>query len=121
MQHSSRQVVESATVAGVRFIIKRMSLGRRIELAKRVNELSRKIEFLQAGGSEREQIEAVWLAGEIDAIYLRWGLDAIEGLHIDGQPAGVDALVDFGPEDLAREALVAVKAEAGLSEDERKN
>ena len=121
MEYSSLKVFEAASAPGVRFVLRRMSLGRRIELTRQVNELSRKIEFLQAGNAEREQIEAVWLASEVDGVSLRWGLERIEGLTIDGEAATVEALLDRGPEALCREMLVAIRAEAALSETERKN
>ena len=121
MEYLSQRTHEAVCLAGVRFTIRRMSLGRRIELTRRVNELSRKVEFLRAGGGEREQIEAAWLASEIDGAYLRWGLESVDGLSIDGEPASVDSLVERGPEALCREMLVAIRAEAALSEEERKN
>ena len=121
MEYLSRKTVESASAPGVSFAVRRMSLGRRIELTRRVNELSRKVEFLQAGGAEREQIEAAWLMSEIDGVYLRWGLEGVEGLNIDGEPATVDSFVERGPEGLWREILAVIRAEISLSEEERKN
>lgn len=121
MEYLSRKMIESVSVPGVKFAVRRMSLGRRIELTRRVNELSRKVEFLQAGGAEREQIEAAWLVSEIDGVYLRWGLESVEGLTIDGEPVTVDSLVERGPEALWREILTAIRAEISLSEEERKN
>ena len=61
-----------------------MSLGRRIELARRIREMGRKAEFLEAGGDVREKLEAAVLQGEMDRVYLEWGLEAVEGLEIDG-------------------------------------
>jgi hypothetical protein len=98
-----------------------MSLGRRIELTKQVHELSRRIEFLDAGGKPHEQIEAAWLSNEIDRIYLRWGLVSVEGLMIDGEPATPEKAIEVGPEDLSREILEAIRAETSLTADERKN
>jgi hypothetical protein len=121
LEYLSRRVVESHAAPGVRFAVRRMSLGRRIELTRRVHELSRKIEFLQAGGSEREQIEAAWLGSEIDGVYLRWGLESVEGLVIDGDAATAETVIERGPEGLCREILAAIRAEAFLNEDERKN
>ena len=37
------------------------------------------------------------------------------------QPATAESLIESGPEELFKEALAAVKAECGLSENERKN
>ena len=79
------------------------------------------VEFLEAGEDAREKLEAAVLAAEIDRAYLEWGLVAIEGLEIDGEAATPAALIGRGPLDLATEILARIKAECGLSEDERKN
>ena len=121
MEYLSKTLVKAESAPGVQFAVRRMSLGRRIELTRRVNELSRKIEFLQAGGSEREQIEAAWLSSEIDGVYLRWGLESVDGLLIDGEPATPEMLIERGPDGLCREILAAIRAEAFLNETERKN
>ena len=66
-------------------------------------------------------MEASLLGAEIDRLYIRWGLEEIRGLEIDGAPATAVSLVESGPEELFLEALTAVKAECGLLENERKN
>lgn len=106
---------------GVSYGIHRMSLGRRIELTREIHGLSRKIEFLEAGGKPQEQIEAAWLASEIDGAYLKWGLASVEGLSIDGESATPEMVATKGPEGLCQEILEAIRAEATLSETERKN
>ncbi len=88
--------IESKAVPGVTFAIHRISFGRRMELSRRVRELSRKAEFLEAGTEMHEKIEASILAQEIDAMYLQWGLLSIEGLIIDGEPATTARLVGKG-------------------------
>jgi hypothetical protein len=113
--------IESKTVRGVRFAIHRVSFGRRMELSRRVRELSRKAEYLEAGTEMHERIEASILAQEIDAMYLHWGLLSIEGLTIDGEHATAVGLLEKGPEELAREVVSAIKEQCGLSEPERKN
>jgi hypothetical protein len=120
-QHDSLLWFEAETQRGVRFRIRRVSLGRRIELARRLREIGRKIEFLQASGSPGEQIEATVLKGEIDRTYLEWGLDQLEGLEIDGEAATPESLIERGPLDLAEEVLGRIKAECGLNQAERKN
>jgi hypothetical protein len=120
-QYESVISIESRALLGVRFVIQRISFGRRMELSRRVRELSRKAEFLEAGTEIREKIEASILAQEIDAMYLHWGLLSIEGLTIDGEPATAERLLEKGPEDLAREVVGAIKGQCGLSESERKN
>jgi hypothetical protein len=113
--------IESKAVLGVRFAIHRISFGRRMELSRRVRELSRKAEFLEASTALHEKIEANILALEIDAMYMHWGLVCIEGLIIDGQAADAAQLLEKGPEALAREVVSAIKGQCGLSEEERKN
>jgi len=96
-------------------------MARRIELARKIREIGRKVEFLEAGQDPREKLEAMVLAAEIDRAYLEWGLEEIEGLTIDGEPATPVALIEKGPMELAQEILTRIKRECGLSEDERKN
>jgi hypothetical protein len=111
----------SETSAGVRFRIARISVGRRIELARRIREIGRGIEFLEAGNDAREKLEAMVLGGEIERAYLEWGLEEVEGLAIDGEVATPAALIEKGPAELAGEVLARIKSECGLNEDERKN
>ena len=120
-QHESCLWFDSEKQPGVRFRIRKVSLARRIELARRIRELGRKIEFLQASGAPGEQIEATLLKGEIERVYLEWGLEQVEGLEIDGEAATPESLVEGGPIELAEEILTRIKAECGLSQAERKN
>jgi hypothetical protein len=113
--------IDSKAAPGVRFAIHRISFGRRMELSRRVREISRKAEFLEASTELHEKIEANILAQEIDVMYLQWGLVKIDGLIIDGEAASAVQLLEKGPEDLAREIVGAIKAQCGLSESERKN
>jgi hypothetical protein len=128
MSHSDNQRYESLVevvserLPGVRFRVERMSFGRRLELVRQLKDLLARLEFLQAAPqSPAQQAEATLVAGEVDRIYLRWGLRSVEGLEIDGQPATPEALLERGPEPLVDEALAAIRREAGLSEAERKN
>ena len=120
-KHDSWTWFDAETCEGVRFRIARVSVARRIELARRIREIGRKVEFLVAGQDPREKLEAAVLAAEIDRVYLEWGLEEIAGLTIDGEQASPQALIEKGPMDLAREILTRIKHECGLSEDERKN
>ena len=112
---------DAETHAGVRFRVARISVARRIELARRIREIGRGIEFLATGQDPREKLEAAVLTAEIDRVYLEWGLEEIRGLAIDGDPATPAALIEKGPLDLAKEMLSRIKRECGLNEDERKN
>ncbi|HLJ47560.1 MAG TPA: hypothetical protein VKU01_16205 [Bryobacteraceae bacterium] len=113
--------VAAESIAGVRFTISRMSFGRRLELGRRIRELAKRMEFHESGGGVQEKLEAGVLACEVDRIYLEWGLLGIENLIIDDEPATVESLLDRGPEALCREIVAAIKAQCGLSEEERKN
>lgn len=113
--------IDSKAAPGVKFAIQRISFGRRMELSRRVREISRKAEFLEASTELHEKIEANILAQEIDAMYVHWGLVSIEGLIIDGERATPAELLEKGPEDVAREIVSAIKEQCGLSGAERKN
>jgi hypothetical protein len=121
VRYDSITEIDSKTSPGVKFAIHRISFGRRMELSRRVREISRKAEFLAASNELREKIEANILAQEIDAMYLEWGLVSVDGLIVDGEPATAAQLLEKGPEDLAREVVSAIRQECGLSEAERKN
>jgi hypothetical protein len=119
--HESSVWFDAETRAGVRFRLARISIARRIVLARRIREIARKVEFLEAGLDAREKLEAVVLAAEIDRVYLEWGLEEIRGLDIDGDAATPAALIEKGPMDVAKEILARIKRECGLSENQRKN
>jgi hypothetical protein len=117
----SRRVVASEEHPGVAFVIARMTFGRRIELMRQVRDLAARLEYFEAGRDAKNDMEASLLGAEIDRLYIRWGLEEIRGLELDGVPATTEALIDRGPEELFIEALTAIKAECGLTENERKN
>jgi hypothetical protein len=121
MDYTSEVTIEARSTPGVRFTIARMSFGRRLELTRRISAVARKVEYLEAGGDDREKIEAAVLAGEIDRTYLEWGLRGVEGLSIDGAEATPADAIERGPEPLTREIAAAIKRECGLSEEQRKN
>jgi hypothetical protein len=121
MTYESVVEVESKVAPGVRFTVARMSFGRRMELMRQVRELSRRMDFLEAGQKPGEKMDAALLRVEIDRLYLVWGLRAVSGLVLDGGQANPGLLAEAGPEELFQEALAAVRAEAGLTDEERKN
>jgi hypothetical protein len=121
MNHESTLALQSQSIEGVKFTIARMSFGRRLELARRIRDVSHRLEFVQAGNTPQDTIDAALINGEVDRICLAWGLIAVEGLEIDGRPAEVTALIEKGPEELTREILTAIKRECGLNDEERKN
>jgi len=121
MNYESVEVVESQLAQGVTFTVAKMSYGRRLELMRKIRELSRKLEFLEAGSEPGDKMDAALLESEINRLYLTWGLRAVSGLTLDGTDATAELLADSGPEDLFREALAAVRTQTGLTEAERKN
>jgi len=119
--YESVAVVPSKIAEGVSFEVARMSFVRRVELMRRVRELARRAEFLEAGNGNGDRMDAALLRAEIDRLYVTWGLRKVSGLTLDGAEATTESLAEAGPEELFREALAAVRAETGLSEEERKN
>jgi hypothetical protein len=118
--YSSVSWHSSKVVEGVRFSIRRISLRQRIELNHRVKELTLKYDFLRAGDTSG-QLDTALSDLLVERLYLEWGLEAIEGLSIDGQPASVDLLIAHGPENLANEIALLIQAESTLTDEERKN
>ena len=121
MTYESVAVIGSEVIPGVTFTVVKMSYGRRSELMRRIRELGRRHEFLE--GSERpdDRMEAALLESEINLIYMKWGLKSISGLTVDGADATPEILAERGPENLFREVLTAIRAQAGLTPEERKN
>jgi hypothetical protein len=121
MRYDSMKTIDSAMSPGVRFTINRMTFGRRIDLMRRVRDLSARMEFEKAGAGVADRIQASILAAEIDELYLRWGLASIEGLEVDGVSADVSSLISSAPESLCKEIISAIKHECALTQEERKN
>ena len=111
---------ESKARSGVSYAIRRVSLSQRIELTKKVRDLSLRYEFLRAGDTA-DQLEASLADLLVRRLYLEWGLAELSGLTVDEQPATVEVLIEKGPEALSEEIIAAIRAELGLSEEERKN
>lgn len=120
-QYESVSWHDAESAEGVRYGIARISFGRRMELARRMREIGRKVEFLSAGDDAREKLEAAVVSAEIDRAYLEWGLVAVAGLTIDGEAATTLNVIEKGPMELAAEILARVKSEWSLGGDERKN
>jgi hypothetical protein len=111
---------DSKIFPGVRYTIRRISLGRRIELTRQARELALKNEFLRAGDAT-DQLEAAFSELLVRRMYLEWGLVSVEGLRIDGRPATPESMAAHGPELLADEIIESLRSELGLTEEERKN
>jgi len=121
MHYESVLKQRSESFPEISYTVRKISFGGRLELAKDIRELSRRMEFAAAGKEASDEMDASILAAEIERLYLRWGLVSLEGLAVDGGPASPDLLVERGPESLTREIIRAIQAECGLSEEERKN
>src|ERR1039457_4758233 len=121
MTYESSFQVQSSVLPGVAFVVRRVSVARRLELLRKVRELTQRLEFYNAGAQLGDKLEASITSAEIESVYVVWGITKVEGLTIDGVDATPDLLVERGPEDLVREAATLVRSQLGLSEDERKN
>ena len=121
MEYESTRTVDARSCQGVRFTIRCMSFGRRLELLQRVREAARELEFRSAGASAEDRADAALQSARIERLYLEWGLQSVDGLCIDGQQATLESLVESGPEPLCREIVAEIRRECGLSEEERKN
>jgi hypothetical protein len=121
MDHESTRTIQSSVCAGVSFTIARMTFGRRIDLMRRVRQLSGQHEFVNGGKEVEDRLQASLTCAAIDELYLSWGLVAVEGLTIDGRAASTETLTLCGPEALCREIIQSIKHECALSEEERKN
>lgn len=118
--HSSLLWHKSEVAPGVGYAIRRVSLLQRIELTKKVRELTIKHEFLNSG-ENTDKLTASLADLLVRRLYLEWGLAELNGLIIDDQPATVERLIEKGPEVLSDEIVTKVREELGLSEEERKN
>jgi hypothetical protein len=121
MHYESHRTVESRACRGVRFRVRRLSLTRRMDLIRLIRETGEKLAFHLAGDSVVDAAQAAEIQARMDALYIRWGLEEITGITIDGEPVSLDNLLERGPDTLAREIVDAVKGELFLDEDERKN
>lgn len=110
----------SQTTPGIRFAVRRISLGSRIELTRRMRDLTLRYEFLKAG-DPTDQLEASLSELLVQQLLIEWGLVELSGLIINGEASTRATLVENGPEALSDEIAAAVREELGLSDEERKN
>jgi hypothetical protein len=111
----------SEIVPGVRFAIYEPTLSKRIELTRRLYELTQKNEFLAATGKELEHLELALADLLVQKQLVEWGLVEITGLQIDGKPATATSLIESGPDKLVTEIASTIRSRCGLDEEERKN
>jgi hypothetical protein len=110
----------SQTIPDVRFAIRRISLANRIELTRRMRELTLRYEFLKAGDTT-DQLEASLSELLVQKLLIEWGLVEVNGLTINGEAGTPANIIENGPEGLSDEIATAVREQLGLSEEERKN
>jgi hypothetical protein len=101
--------------------VRRISIARRLELLRKVRELTGRLEFYRAGADIADKLDASIASAEIERLYVVWGISRIDGIRIDGDDPTPESLVECGPEELTREAAMLVRSQLGLTEDERKN
>ena len=121
VHYASTVRIQSDVMPGVSYTVYRMSFARRMELLRMIRDVGAKLNYLEASHDFVEKVEANLLSQSIDELYLKWGLVAVHSLSIDGEPASSGSLLANGPDELAREIVEAIKAQCGLSEEERKN
>jgi hypothetical protein len=105
---------------GVRYALRRITLGQRIELTRRARELARQNDYLRSGDNG-DRLEALLGDLLVQKMYLEWGLAAVEGLTIDGVTAEPVDLIERGPEALADEVMTTLRSYLVLTDEERKN
>lgn len=121
VMYASSEWLDSRVAPGVRYEVVRVSLLRRLEIARRVRGLLSELEYRSAGSEAEDRLSAAMLQASIDRLYIEWGLLRVEGLAIDGAGADAGSLVERGPEALCHEIAEALRRQCRLSEDERKN
>lgn len=119
--YTSTKPIQSKTLPGVTFHIRKMSLDTRLRMLESLSEVSKQLDFHQAGETLHDQLQTHTLSALTESVYIRTGLEEISGITIDGQPATTESLIRCGPERLTREIAEAIRQEAFLSEEERKN
>lgn len=117
----SAEDFRSSAYPTVRYRISKMSMGRRLELTRRVRDLTKRLEFASAGTGTEDKMDAAILAGEIDRLYWEFALESIEGIQMNGDAISPTSQFDLGPEDLSREILMRIKQLTQLTDTERKN
>jgi hypothetical protein len=118
--YSSVRWFESRTIPGVSFAIRRISLQQRMDLTKRIREVSLCDDFLMSG-SPSEQLNAAENELAVQKLLIVWGLSNVARLSLDGEPATAETIIEKAPEEFANEIVMAIRAELGLSEAEIKN
>lgn len=136
MGYNATREYQSFVFPGVKLHLRKMTEGRRLELRKILSGPNQKIhdllrqqtEIEKVDEPQRDTLKLFMLQDEIDGLlmeivnpaWLTWGVKGIEGLVVDGKSLSVVDWADW-PSALYTEAIAAVKAEAELNGEERKN
>lgn len=134
--HQTTRKFESVLFEGVVVELRKMTEGRRMDLRKRLQphntkckDLLREIGAIEkAPEDQRDFVRYTELNDEFDQVqiehinpeWLSWGVKKVEGLIVDGRDLGVEDWRDW-PSALFDEVLKAIKFEAELNGEERKN
>lgn len=151
MKFESKRTVESRTCEGVTFVVHKLTEGRRNRLRLKLADALAKLRTIQGeidalplprtlegDLDDKAELDPKVLAQvlvlqdriqtitsvEIDPAYVDACFVSVAGVEIDGKSgADVDAtlLRESGPEELYREIVAVVRAEAELTGTERKN
>lgn len=119
--YASEIEVRSSAIPGVRFVLRRCSAARRLQLMERLAQHAAQFEALKASERVDDRVQAEALRLRMDFEYLDWGLARIQGLLVDGEAPDATRLFELGPEALAAEIVASIREECELSETERKN
>lgn len=119
--YASETELASNSYPGVRFVLRRCSVARRLALIERLAGHASRFEALKASERIDDRAQAEALRLQMDYEYLDWGLLRVSGLLVDGEIPSAQALFDRGPERLVHEIISRIREECELSEDERKN
>jgi hypothetical protein len=121
MEYTTTAEYESRHLPGVKFSVRRMSFGQRLEMLKQFRSLVGRLEYERAGSEAGDKLSAAITEMEMQRLCVESGLDEVTGLTIDGREPGSQEVLARGPEALCREIVAAVRQENFLSSDERKN
>jgi hypothetical protein len=121
MTHQSHTLFTSQCFPRVVCQLRTISFSARTELLRLVHPLALRVSFLAASERMEDRLEASLAEREIVLTCIRWALLGITGLVIDEQPAGVDQLLEAGPENLVLEIFDYIQGRLRISAAEAKN
>jgi hypothetical protein len=121
VEHSTFFDYSSESCPGVTCRIRKITFQRRLSLLKGLRELAGRYEFTAAGDTTPDKYDAAVLQQEINKYYWHYFVQDVDGLNVDGVPAGPESVWTDGPDNLVREVLQVVVSRVFLSSDEAKN